>query len=237
VAGDREADRVGRLRGEGRWEEALELVPDPLARADLLNEQALFTGSAGARAAAVAELDRAEALLALGRGRVLHARFLAERGAEDPAELASFERALAIAERLGDAGLRAQAELWVGLVHQVVRGDHEASLPYFERSYELARGRGDAVTMSYAVRHLAFADDEAGRHEQAWARFRESVELRRAEGFLPGVAAGLLTLGEVAAEQGRPTEARELLEEARALAERVGAEPFLRRIEAALAAL
>ena len=225
------------LRGRGRWDEALRLVADPLARADLLNEQALFAGSADARVRAAEELDRAEALLLLGRGRVLHARFLAERGAEDPDELAAFERALEIAERLGDRGLEAQACFWVGLVHQVVRREHEPSLPYFERSYALARELGDSVTMSYAVRHLAFADDDAGRREQAWARFEESVELRRAEGFLPGVAAGLLTLGEIAAERGRPDEARRLLEEARSLAEQVGAEPFLRRIEGALAAL
>ena len=225
------------LRGAGRWEEALALTSDPLARADLLNEQALFTGSADARARAGDELDRAEALLALGRGRVLHARFLAERGAEDPAELDRFERALTLAERLGDRGLEAQACFWIGLVHQVVRGDHETALPFFERSYELARTLRDPVTMSYAVRHLAFADDDAGRHAQAWARFEESVALRRAEAFLPGVAAGLLTLGEVAAEQGRPEEARRLLEEARELARRVGAEPFLRRIEGALAGL
>ena len=231
------AEELSALRGAGRRDDALELVADPLARADLLNEQALFTGSAAARARAVAELDSAEALLALGRGRVLHARFLAERGAEDPEELASFERALAIAELLGDRALEAQACFWVGLVHQVVRGEHEPALPFFARSYEVARDVGDAVTMSYAVRHLAFADDDAGRHAQAWARFEESVELRRVEGFLPGVAAGLLTLGEVAAEQGRPEEARRLLEEARGLAERVGAAPFLARIEAALAAL
>jgi tetratricopeptide (TPR) repeat protein len=126
---------------------------------------------------------------------------------------------------------------WVGLVHQVVRGDHETSLPSFERSYALARENGDTITMSYVVRHLAFADDAAGRHGQAWARFVESVELRRAEGFLPGVAAGLHALGEVAAEQGRPEEARRLLEEARSLAQDVGAEPFQRRIESTLAGL
>jgi tetratricopeptide (TPR) repeat protein len=237
VGGDREADRVAALRGDGRWREALALVDDPLVRADLLNEQALFTGSADARAEAVAELDRAEALLALGRGRVLHARFLVDRAAEDPAELEAFERGLAVAERLGDRGLEAQALFWVGLVHQVVRGDHVAGTPYFERSYELAHELGDTVTMSYAVRHLGFADTAAGLHERAWERFRESVELRRAAGFLPGVAAGLFTLGEVAAEQGRPDEARALLEEARGLAEQVGAEPFLRLIEAALAEL
>jgi tetratricopeptide (TPR) repeat protein len=237
VGGDRAPDRVAALRGEGRWDKALALVDGPLVRADLLNEQALFTGSADARTAAVRELDRAEALLALGRGRVLHARFLVDRAAEDPEELAHFQRALVIAERIEDRGVEAQARFWVGLVHQVIRGDQDAALPHFQRSYDLARELGDTVTMSYAVRHLAFGDDEAGRHEQAWARFSESVELRRAAGFLPGVAAGLATLGEVAAEHGRPAEARELLEEARALAERVGADPFLRRIEAALAEL
>jgi tetratricopeptide (TPR) repeat protein len=228
---------VTELRGAGRWDEALELVADPLERADLLNEQALFTGSPEARRRAAEELDRAEALLALGRGRILHARFLAERGDEDPRELEEFEHALELARRLGDRGVEAQALFWVGLAHQVVRGDQAAALPAFECSYTLARELGDTITMSYAVRHLAFADDDAGRHGQAWARFEESVELRRAEGFLPGVAAGLLTLGEVAAEQGRPDEARRLLKEARTVAEQVGAEPFLRRIEAALAAM
>jgi tetratricopeptide (TPR) repeat protein len=237
VGGDRAPDRVAALRGQGRWREALELVDDPLVRADLLNEQALFAGSAEARAEAVRELDRAEALLALGRGRLLHARFLVDRAAEDPDELAHFQRALALAERLGDRGLEAQALFWVGLVHQVVRGQHEAGEPFFQRSYDLARGLGDTVTMSYAVRHLGFADDEAGRYELAEERFRESVELRRAAGFLPGVAAGLFTLGDFAAEQGRPDEARALLEEARRLAEQVGAGPFLRLIEAALAEL
>jgi hypothetical protein len=83
------------------------------------------------------------------------------------------------------------------------------------------------------VRHLGFAYDAAGDGEQAWRAFEESIALRREDGFLPGVAAGLLTLAEAAVERGEPDRARPLLEEARALAERTGAEPFLRRIEAA----
>ena len=73
---------------------------------------------------------------------------------------------------------------------------------------------------------------------------RESVELRRAEGFPPGVAARLLTLAEIAAEDGRSDEARALLDEARALldearkaAESSGATAFLTRVDAALAKL
>ena len=224
------------LRGQGRWEEALEQTEDPLARADLLNEWALFAGNEEARRRAGDELARAEVLLALGRGRMVHAEFLTARK-EDPRELELFERALELARSLGDRGLEAQALFWVGLVHQVVRGDSPASLRFFQDSYDVAQELGDTLTMSYAARHLGFADLEAGRDEDAWKRFEESVALRRADGFLPGVAAGLLTLGGVPAESGRPEEARTLLLEARTLAEQVGAEPFLRRIEGALAEL
>ena len=224
------------LRGQGRWEEALAETDDPLARADLLNEWALFAGDEDARRRAGDELARAEALLALGRGRMVHAQYLAERD-EDPRELELFERALELARSLEDRALEAQALFWVGLVHQVVRGDSTTSLRYFQDSYDFAQELGDTLTMSYAARHLGFADLDAGRPDEAWARFEESVALRRADGFLPGVAAGLLTLGEVAAEAGRHEQARKLLLEARTLAEQVGAEPFLRRIEGALGEL
>ena len=224
------------LRGQGRWEEALEQLDNPLARADLLNEWALFAGDEDARRRAGDELARAEALLALGRGRMVHAEYLAERR-EDPRELELFERALELARSLGDRALEAQALFWVGLVHQVVRGDSAASARFFQGSYDFAQELGDTLTMSYAARHLGFVDLDAGRTEAAWSRFEESVELRRADGFLPGVAAGLLTLGEVAAEAGRNEQSRELLLQARTLAEQVGAEPFLRRIEEALAEL
>jgi tetratricopeptide (TPR) repeat protein len=224
------------LRGGGRWEEALAQTGDPLVRADLLNEWALFAGDEDARRRAGDELARAEALLALGRGRMAHAQYLSERR-EDPGELELFERALELARSIGDRALEAQALFWVGLVHQVVRGDSPGSLRYFQDSYDFARELGDTLTMSYAARHLGFADLAAGREEEAWARFEESVALRRADGFLPGVAAGLLTLGEVAAEAGRHEQARQLLLEARTFAEQVGAEPFLRRIEGALAEL
>jgi tetratricopeptide (TPR) repeat protein len=224
---------VERLRGEGRWEEALELAgDDPFLRADLLNECALFAGSAVAREAAARELDRAEARLHQERGRILHAAFLAERGDEDPAELEHFEASLDLARRAGDERLEGWARFWIGIVHQVVRGNSAAALPHFEAAYTVAQERGDGLLVSYAVRHLAFAWDEAGRHEEAWRGFQESVELRRAAGFLPGVAAGLLTLAEVAAERGRTDEARTLLAEARETAERCGAHAFLRRAEA-----
>ena len=228
------AERVRQLRGEGRWADALELVDDPLARADLLNEQALFAGDADARAAAGRELDRAEARLALERGRVLHAGFLSDRE-EDPRELELFERALELFRSARDEAGEGEALFWIGLVHQVVRGDSSEAEALLRVSYELARKHGDAKLMSYAARHLGFADYDAGRLDDAERRFAESVELREREGFWPGVAAGLATVAEVAAERGRRAEAKEHHARARELAETTGAHAFLRRVEAVAA--
>ena len=225
------------LRGLGRWEEALALTEDPLARADLLNEQALFTGSAEARDEARRELLRAEARLVQEQGRVLHAKFLAERGPEDPHELALFERSLELAREAGDRRLEGWARFWIGIVHQVVREESDASLPHFEFAYEVAKEHDDNLLQSYAIRHLGFAWHEAGQREEGLRALEESVELRRAEGFLPGVAAGLLTLGEIALEEDRRDDARQLLVEAKEAADRSGAAAFGRRIDAALAEL
>lgn len=74
--------------------------------------------------------------------------------------------------------------------------------------------------------------DDAGRHEDAWRGFQESVALRRAERFWPGVGAGLLTLAEVARDRGRPREARRYLRQAKSAAIRGGASAFLARAEA-----
>jgi hypothetical protein len=144
---------IARLRGEGRWDDALALADDPLLRADLLNEQALFAGSSQARELAARELDRAEARLQAERGRILHARFLAERGDEDPRELEHFEASLELARRAGDERLEAWARFWIGIVHQVVRDDQGTSLPHFEAAYTVARECGDSLLASYAVRH------------------------------------------------------------------------------------
>jgi hypothetical protein len=225
--------RVALLRGQGRWDDAVELAgDDALLHADLRNEQALFTGSADARVAAAMELDRAEARLETERGRILHARFLSERAeGEDPQELAHFEASLTAATRAGDALLMAWAQFWIGIVHQVVRGDDATAVPHFEAAYAVGRKEGEGMLASYAIRHLAFAWDNAGQADEAWRGFRESVELRRSERFWPGVAAGLLSMAEVAHERGNASEARRLLREARATARRCGATAFLARAE------
>ncbi|MFF9625875.1 tetratricopeptide repeat protein [Streptomyces griseosporeus] len=200
-------------------------------QAQLLYERAVFGGDADAVPVGERALDGVEADLALARGRLLHARFL-EEGAEDPRELELFERAAALYARLGDGRGEGEALFWVGIVHQVVRDDTDRALPFFERALALAGAAGDRLTVSYALRHLAFAEGLAGRPDAARERLEESTRLRRELGFGPGVAANLIVLARLAVERADHEEARALLDEAAELAERAGAEGVLRWVAA-----
>ncbi|MFY4717344.1 tetratricopeptide repeat protein [Streptomyces sp. LaBMicrA B280] len=196
---------------------------DWIGQAGELFEAAMFRGDPDAPARSDEVLDAVEAPLALARGKMLHVRFLGDR-VERPEELGLFERAAELYRRLGDGRGEADALFWIGCWHQVVKGEGPAGVPYFERSYALARDTGDRRTMSYAVRHLGFADKDAGRFERARERLTESVALRREIGFPAGEAAGLVALGYLAAETGDPATAFGRLDEARKVAASCGAE-------------
>ncbi|MFD4605234.1 tetratricopeptide repeat protein [Streptomyces sp. NPDC058464] len=195
---------------------------DWIERSGELFEAAMFGGDTSALDRSDDVLDSVEAPLSLARGKVLHVRFLNDRE-EDGRELVLFERAAELYARLGNASGEADALFWVGCWHQVVKGDGATGRPYFERSYALAKSVDDRMTMSYAIRHLGFADKDAGRFEEARRRLTESVALRREIGFRPGEAAGLVALAYLAAETGDPSAAIRHLDEARSVAESCGA--------------
>lgn len=195
-------------------------------------EDAFFDDEPAQLDLADAELDLVEAGLALARGRIMHARFLAG-GELDPATLAQFERAAELYARAGDDRGEAGASFWAGTFHQVGRDDEQAARPLLERSAELARAAGDRLTLSYAVRHLGFAEQAAGRLDAAREQLAESLRLRRELGFERGVSAALLALAENARARGDQETARALLAEAGESARRAGARGILRRIEAA----
>jgi len=202
-------------------------VDGRIAEAELLYEQAVFGGDSSALGPAERGLDGVEADLALARGKLIHARFLAER-VEDARELELFARAAELYGRLGDERGEAEALFWVGTFHQVVRDDNETALPTLRRARELAARAGDRLTLSYVLRHLGFADHMAGQLDAARAHFEESTRLRRELGFLPGVAANLIGLAFLAAQQERPADAAALLVEAAELAEKSEAHGVLR---------
>ena len=58
-------------------------------------------------------------------------------------ELELFERPLAIRRQIGDATRAPESLFHLGLVHQVLRGDWDASIPLFQEALSLAEPDGD----------------------------------------------------------------------------------------------
>lgn len=188
-------------------------------------EVAVFAGDTAGLDVADRALDAVEADTALARGRIRHARFLAARAAgeqpaDDPIEIALFDRALELYEALDDTRGAAEAQFWVGCFHQVVRGDQTGTEAMFARARDLAEEAGDELTRSYALRHLAFVANHAGRTADALAALAESTNLRRGIGFKAGVAANLVAEAYLTAEAGDPSA---LLDQAERLATESGA--------------
>src|SRR5437868_9438103 len=207
-------------------------VEELIERTRLLYEHAVYDGDIDALPEAGRELDKVEADLALGRGRLLHVRFLEERR-EDPRELPLFERAAALYRMLDDAGGEAEALFWLGCFHQTVRDDMDTALPLLERSHALATQVGDLAVQAEVLRHLGIAEHAAGRLDTARMHLENSTRLRRELGHPAGVAANQVGLIYIAAAQGRRDDALTLADEAHATAEASGADRILRQIEEA----
>jgi hypothetical protein len=207
---------------------------DRIERARLLWERAVFGGDGSLLATPQRELDVFEADLALARGRLAHAPFF-ENHNEDPHELALFERAAELYRTLGDVRREAEALLWVGAFHQVVRKDNAAAMPVFERARKLAVEVEDKLTLSYALRHRGIAEHSAGRLDAARERLEES-RLRREIEFLLGVAAHLVGLAISRPRRANRDNALALLEEG-AIEETSGSEGIMRQVAEARAQL
>ncbi|WIM99702.1 tetratricopeptide repeat protein [Actinoplanes oblitus] len=203
-----------------------------IERSRLLYERIAFDGDSSGLQIAERELDGVEADLALARGRLAHGRFLRD-GQEDPQELALFDRAAELYEALDDSRGAAEALLWIGIFHQLVRHDDDAAMPALHQSRELAERAGDQLTLSYALRHLGIAEHRAGRLDTAREHLEESTRLRREVEFLPGVAANLVGLSYIAAAQGRRDDAMTAAAEASRIAESTGALAIARQAEEA----
>jgi tetratricopeptide (TPR) repeat protein len=211
-------------------------VTDPLVERvlDLAEENLLIRDRSAELEAAIADVERAaaergdrslEAVALSRRGLALHGEFLRDRSrGEPPGEMELFDQALAIRREIGDEPGVAESLFHVGLVHQVVRGDHSTARPLFEESYARA---ADDVTASYALRHIAFCDDEAGDAASAERRHEEALELRRRAGWQAGIAAQLAAVAELRARRGDLEGAAERAREARAILVGLGAERAL----------
>jgi tetratricopeptide (TPR) repeat protein len=146
-----------------------------------------------------ADGDRATEAGALDRlGWLLHFEALDRdlEGAEPEAEEALFQEALAIRRELGDLAGTAASLFGVGLVHQVLRRDWKAAMPYFREALELADQHADALVRSECHRHVGFYHAfEDVQPEEAVRHLRTSLDLREQWGDPRWVPSGTFALG------------------------------------------
>jgi hypothetical protein len=207
----------------GTGESAAELLA---AGAEALLEAAFRTGDysgvqprlQAARERAAADGDRATEAAALDRlGWLLHFQAL-DQGVEQSdadAEETLFRQALAIRRDIDELAGVAGSLFGVGLVHQVLRRDWDAAMPYFWEALALADQHGDLITRSEAHRHVGFfylvKDVQPDR---ALHHLRISLQLRERHGDPRWIPSGTLALGQAEWAAGNRAEAIQHLREA-----------------------
>jgi tetratricopeptide (TPR) repeat protein len=200
-----------------------------LQMARVLSDEALFSGidnqekrqEALNNVQSLAEASENKALVASiydAIGLSQHVDFLnSDRSKEPEDELDFFERGLRLRKEHGTPGQVAESTFHVGLVYDVIRKQYDKALPYHKEAYKIATDEKDKLTASYAIRHIGFARYNADNVESAKQAFTESLELREAIGFAPGIAFSLVTLAQVDVEEGDKPSALARLKKARKL--------------------
>lgn len=167
---------------------------------------------------AQADGDRAPEAGALDQlGWLMHFQALDRdrEGADPEAEEALFQKALAIRRDLGDPAAIAASLFSLSLVHQVLRGDSKAAMPYLWEALDLAEAHASALIRSECHRHVGFYYSiEAVQPEEAVRHFRTSLELRHEWGDRRWIPSGTFALGMAEAAAGRRPEGIALVRQA-----------------------
>ena len=242
---------IQKWKVQGKWKDAQTLLGglhavakyiDPNAQATVwlqmarsLTDEALFGGVANQEkrqealknTQSLAEASTNKALVASiydAIGLSLHVDFLSsDRSKEPEDELSFFERGLELRKEHGTPEQVAESTFHVGLVYDVIRKEYDKALPYHEEAYKIATDEKDRLIASYAIRHIGFARYNADNVESAKQAFTESLELREAIGFTPGIAFSLVTLAQVDVEEGNKPSALARLKKARKLLSKLNA--------------
>jgi tetratricopeptide (TPR) repeat protein len=144
----------------------------------------------GDRALKAAVLDR--------QAMLMHFRALEgdPAQADSDGEEALFQQALEIRRDLGDQAGIAESLFGLGLVHQVLRQDWDAAMPYYWEALDLAERHGDLLLRSEVHRHVGFyyANSDL-QSDKALEHLRISHELRAELGDPRWIAGGTMALG------------------------------------------
>jgi predicted ATPase/serine/threonine protein kinase len=152
----------------------------------------------------------------LGLGNIL------ESFDADPARAeAHYERALAVAEELGNKRLMGMAFNNLGEAARV-RGDHAAARAFYERTIALFRGLGGGIKMAFALANLGAAAYELGDLETSRSSYLECLAIARETGSKQHIAHCLDGCAALALAEGNVRRAARLCGAAQALREQIG---------------
>jgi hypothetical protein len=164
-----------------------------------------------ARQQAVADGDRRSEAAALDKlAMVLHYRALENNrdASNADAEEALFQQALAVQREIGDLAGVAESLFGVGLVHQVLRQDWAAAMPFYWEALELADQHADAYVRSECYRHVGFyyfAEEHDA--DASLKHLHTSQQLREEWGDLRSISGGTLAIGQIELLAGRHADA------------------------------
>jgi tetratricopeptide (TPR) repeat protein len=170
-------------------------------------------------------------------GLAIYSRDFRQNDMEEPRRL--FQQALAARRKLADRRGIAESLFHVGLTLEN-RKDPSAdelrrAVASHQEALSIADGGGFDIEASYAVRHLAGHQQDAGRLDEALAGFERSLMLRTRAGYLIYLAPALIAVGDVWKAKGDAAKAREHYVRALAEADRLGAARFQEAAKEALA--
>lgn len=191
-----------------------------------------------AHAAAIDEKDRAtEAAVLYDLGMQVHYQCIAKlvRDLDVPdadvrEEEELFNRALMLRRELGDQPGAAKPLFGLGLVHQVLRHDWTAAMPYFWQALDLAEAveeTGDLYACSEFHRHVGFYYlAENVQPQQALRHLRRSLAYRERLDDLKLLPSALVALAEAHLAADDPAAAVQALRRAVPIAREAGLTPW-----------
>ena len=137
---------------------------------------------------------------------------IANEVGDDPAALTASERLAPLLDEIEDPYLHAVSQLVMASISGIV-GDFGGALRGALVSLEQLRGQDEPFWTALAAYTVGFAETAAGRYDDALGHLSEMRELGERFGNAWLTAASRVVLGTLAVAQGRPQEARPLLEE------------------------
>lgn len=167
--------------------------------------------------------------LAYGRQALQLHRYLGDTGAEATAlhnvaeiyrELGSPRQALELYEQAlnlhwARMDRRGQGLTLYSMAHALRElGDLQGALTDYQRALALCQASGDQLMLSRVHHTLAGLQWEMGLPDQALAHLQHALRISREIGYGPGIAHGLMALGQFHAQQGERHTARQHFEEA-----------------------